>query len=334
MEYCALGRTGVRVSQLCLGCGRLGGEAGDRPSIEIIERAIDAGINFLDTHSHRQGVSEEIVGKALKRGRHRSRTVLATKLHSRVSGDGPDAVTRRHQIKAQCEASLSRLQTDWIDLYQIHEPTSDIPIDETLRALDDLVREGKVRYLGSSTLAAWQLVDSLWTCKEQGLNRIVSDQPPYHLLDRRIEQELIPMASTYGLAVLPWSPLADGFLTGKYRRGRPPPANARLAKAAKDDRIDAIFSDASYTIVETLGRLAKEKGCTISQLALAWCLQQPGITCPIIGPGTTDQLDDNLGSLRVSVSDRDGEALDEVAPPGGMIAPYYEADFGPHRFAR
>lgn len=332
MEYRTLGRAGVKVSPLCLGCGRLGGDAGDRESIEIIERAIDAGINFLDTHSHRQGVSEEIIGKALKRGRHRSRTVLATKLHFRVSGDGPDAVTRRHHIKAQCEASLSRLQTDWIDLYQIHEPTSDVPIDETLRALDDLVREGKVRYIGSSTLAAWQLIDSLWTSKERGLSRIVSDQPPYHLLDRRIERELIPMASTYGLAVLPWSPLADGFLTGKYRRGRPPPANARLARAAKDERIDAIFSDASYTVVETLDLLAREKGCTTSQLSLAWCMQQPGITSPIIGPRTTDQLDDNLGSICISISDQDRDALDAVSPPGGMIAPYYESDFGPHRY--
>ncbi len=332
MEYRALGRTGVKVSPLCLGCGRLGGEAGDRESIEIIERAIAAGVNFLDTHSHREGVSEEIVGKALKLGGHRSRVVLATKLHFRLSRCGPKAAIRRPHIKAQCEASLSRLQTDWIDLYQIHEPTSDIPIDETLRATDDLVREGKVRYLGSSTLAAWQLVDSLWTCKEQGLNRIVSDQPPYHLLDRRIERELIPMALTYGLAVLPWSPLADGFLTGKYRRGRPMPADARLATAANDERIDAIFSDASYTVAETLERLAEEKGCTASQLALAWCMQQPGITSPIIGPRTTDQLDDNLGALRVAVSDRDRDTLDKAAPPGGKIAPYYESDFGPHHF--
>ena len=334
MKYRALGRTGVKVSPLCLGCGRLGGEAGERASIEIIERAIDAGINFLDTHSHRQGVSEEIVGQALKCGGHRNRTVLATKLHFRVSSDRPNTAIRRHHIKAQCEASLNRLQTDWIDLYQIHEPTSDIPIDETLRALDDLIREGKVRYIGSSTLAAWQLIDSLWTSREKSLNQIVSDQPPYHLLDRRIERELIPMALTYGLAVLPWSPLADGFLTGKYGRGRPPPANARLATTARDERIEAVFSDASHTVVETLSLLAREKGCTASQLALAWCMQQPGITCPIIGPRTIDQLDDNLGSLHVSISDRDLKMLDEVAPPGGMIAPYYEADFGPHRFGR
>lgn len=330
MEYRTLGRTGVKVSQLCLGCGRLGGEAGERESIEIIQRAIDAGINFLDTHPHRQGATEEVVGKALQGPGRRNLTVLAGKLHFRVSGGGLNPAGLRKSIKAQCEASLRRLRTDWIDLYQIHEPASEIPIDETLRALDDLVREGKVRYLGSSTLAAWQLVDSVWTSKAQGLNRIVSDQPPYHLLDRRIERELIPMAMTYGLAVLPWSPLADGFLTGKYLRGRPPPADARLATAARDERIQAIFSDASYKVVEALGRLGREKGCTASQVALAWCTQQPGVTSPIIGPRTKDQLDDNLGSLRVSISAQDREALDEVAPPGGMIAPYYESDFGPY----
>ena len=332
MNYRTLGRTGVKVSQLCLGCGRLGGEAGERESIEIIERAIDAGINFLDTHPHRQGATEEVVGRALQPAGRRNRTVLAGKLHFRVSGGGLNSPSLRKHIKRQCEESLKRLRTDWIDLYQIHDPTSDIAIDETLRAMDDLVREGKVRYLGSTTLAAWQLVDSLWTSKEQGLNRIVSDQPPYHLLDRRIERELIPMALTYGLAVLPWSPLADGFLTGKYLRGRPPPAGARLATAAKDERIEAVFSDASYTGVETLGQLGREKGCSASQMALAWCTQQPGVTSPIIGPRTKEQLDDNLGSLRVSISAEDRLALDEVAPPGGMIAPYYESDFGPYKF--
>ena len=220
IEYRSLGRTGVQVSALCLGCMNFGGRTSEADSIEIINQAIDAGINFVDTANvygydstnfpAGEGKSEEIVGKALKQNGQRQRIVLATKAHFAMSDD-PNAQgnSRRHIIE-QCEASLRRLQTDTIDLYQLHHPSNDVPVDETLRALDDLIRAGKVRYIGSSAFAAWQIVESLWVSKEYGLNRFVCEQPPYHLLDRRIERELVPMAQTYGIALIPFSPLAGG----------------------------------------------------------------------------------------------------------------------------
>jgi aryl-alcohol dehydrogenase-like predicted oxidoreductase len=256
--------------------------------------------------------------------------VLATKVHGAMDDTDPNmrGNSRRHIIQ-QCEASLKRLQTDWIDLYQIHRPHSEMPIDETLRALDDLIRAGKVRYIGTSTFAAWQVVESLWISKELGLNRFVCEQPPYNLLDRRIERELVPMAQTYGIGLIPWSPLAGGFLTGKYRRGEVPAEGRWKDFMGPGGRK---INDQAFTIVETLSDLAKAKSCSVSQLALAWCAQQPGITSPIIGPNTVAQLEDNLGAAGVTVTDEDRKRLDEVAPPGRMTVKYYEADFGPHHF--
>ena len=236
--------------------------------------------------------------------------------------------SRRHIIE-QCEASLQRLQTDYIDLYQIHRPCSDIPIDETLRALDDLIRSGKVRYIGSSTFAAWQVVESLWASKELGLNRFICEQPPYHLLDRSIELELVPMAQTYGTALIPWSPMAGGFLTGKYRRGEARPVDARYQDESQNTDL---FSDAAFNVLDVVLAIAAEKGCTPSQLSLAWCAEQPGITSPIVGVRTMEQMEDNLGAIDVEVTDEDRERIDEVAPPGGVITRYYRADFGPHLF--
>jgi len=330
-DYRNLGRTGVKVSPLCLGCMNFGGKTDEAQSAQIIDRALDAGINFLDTANvYHRGDSEEAVGKALEQNRRRDHVILATKVHGPMAKDEPNAGgNHRRHILRQCEASLRRLQTDWIDLYQIHRPQSDIPLDETLRALDDLIRSGKVRYIGSSTFAAWQLVESLWIARELGLNRFVTEQPPYHLLDRRIERELIPMAQTYGFALIPWSPLAGGFLTGKYRRGEQPPSDARLQR--KNERTEALLSDAGFDVLEKAEQFASEKGCTVSQLALAWCMGQPGITSPIIGPRTLEQLDDNLGAMDVALSDEDRQHLDEVAPPGTAVANYYTADFGPHQ---
>lgn len=333
MEYRNLGRTGVKVSKLCLGCFNFGRRTGEEESIEIISRAMELGVNFIDTaNSYGRGSSEVLVGKALKQSGQRNRIVLATKVHAPMSDDDPNAWGnhRRHVIE-QCEGSLRRLQTDWIDLYQIHRPQSDVPIDETLRALDDLVRAGKVRYIGTSTFAAWQIVESLWASKELGLNRFVSDQPPYNLLDRRIERELVPMAQTYGLAILPWSPLALGLLAGKYRRGQERPATGRILDSLAG-RLDVTFSDAVFNVVERLVDLAREKGCTPSQLGLAWCAEQPGITSPVIGPRTMEHLEDNLAAVAVTVTSEDQAALDEVSPPGRVVSPYYEADFGPHPF--
>ena len=332
MEYRSLGRTGVKVSPLCLGCMMFGGKTDEGPSMDIIDRALDGGINFLDTANvYSRGRSEEVTGAALKRNGKRSRVVLATKVHGQMADDDPNMQgnQRRHIIE-QCEASLRRLQTDYIDLYQIHRPSSDVPIDETLRALDDLVHAGKIRYFGSSTFAAWQLMESLWVSKELHLNRFISEQPPYHLLDRRIERELVPMAQTYGFAILPWSPLAGGFLTGKYTRGQARQEGSRLGESSEWS--DKHFTDRSFEVLDVVQEIANEKGVSISQFALAWCAQQPGITSPIIGPRTMEQLEDNLAAANVQVSDEDRSRIDAVIPPGTEVISYYNADFAASKF--
>jgi aryl-alcohol dehydrogenase-like predicted oxidoreductase len=311
-----------------------GGKTGPEDSYAIIDRAIDAGINFLDTANvYSRGCSEEITGEALKRNGKRQRVVLATKVHGTMADDDPnmEGNSRRHIIE-QCEASLRRLQTDYIDLYQIHRPQSDIPIDETLRALDDLIHAGKVRYIGTSTYGAWQLVESFWASKELGLNRFVCEQPPYNLLDRRIERELLPMVRTYGMGLIPWSPLAGGLLTGKYNRNSPPPPDTRFADAQNNPLLQRRWTQQAFDVIDGLQPIAQSKGCTLSQLALAWCAQQPGVTSPIIGPRTMEQLEDNLKALEVKITDEDRAAVNKVIPPGGMAAPYYEADFGPHQY--
>ena len=331
MEYRSLGRTGVKVSSLCLGCMMFGGRTQPADSYDIIDAAIDAGINFLDTANvYSRGESEKVTGEALKRNGKRSGIVLATKVHGTMYDNDPNAMgnTRRH-ITEQCDASLKRLQMDYIDLYQIHRPQSDVPIDETLRAMDDLVRAGKVRYIGTSTFAAWQAVESLWVSEKLGLNRFVCEQPPYHILDRRVERGLIPMAQTFGYGVIPWSPLAGGLLTGKYRRGESI-SGGRYSDAEKG--AGKRFTDSVYDVTEAIEPIADQKGCTISQFALAWVMGQPGITSPIIGPRTTEQFVDNLGAVDVEITEADRKTVDELVPPGETRSAYYEADFGPHQF--
>jgi aryl-alcohol dehydrogenase-like predicted oxidoreductase len=328
-----LGRTGVKVSNLCLGCMMFGGRTSAADSYDIIDRSLDAGINFLDTANvYSIGRSEEATGEALKRNGKRNSVVLATKVHGKM-GEGPNEQgnSRRHIIE-QCEQSLRRLQTDYIDLYQIHRPDASIPIDETLRAMDDLVRSGKVRYIGTSTYGAWQLVESLWVSKELGLHRFVTEQPPYNLLDRRIERELIPMAQTYGFGLLPWSPLAGGLLTGKYHRGEPPPEDTRFGAMASNPVQQRRWSDRVFDVIDGLKPIAEDKGITLSQLSLAWCMQQPGITSPIIGPRTMEQLEDNLKAADVTITEEDRKRIDSVSRRGEMVSRFYEADFGPHPF--
>ncbi len=325
MEYRSFGRTGVKVSSLCLGCMMFGGKTPAGESYDIIDRALDAGINFIDTANvYSIGRSEEVTGEALKRNGKRQRLVLATKVHGKMGEDVNDLGNTRRHIIEQCDASLRRLQTDYIDLYQIHRPSPDVPIDETLRALDDLIRAGKVRYIGSSTFAAWQLVESLWVAKELGLNRFVCEQPPYNLLDRRIERELLPMTRTYGFATIPWSPLAGGLLTGKYTRGEEPPEGARFG-----DTTNPLYrrrlNDRIYDVIDGLKPIAEEKGVTLSQLSLAWCMRQPGVTSPIIGPRTMEQFEDNLKALDVEITDDDRKRIDRVARRGDSVAPFYEA---------
>jgi aryl-alcohol dehydrogenase-like predicted oxidoreductase len=346
MIYRSLGRTGVQVSALCLGCMNFGGRADERDSTAIIERAVDAGINFIDTanvyghdpadFSVGRGRSEQIVGKVLKQSGKRERIILATKAHFPMSADPNERGSSRRHIIAACEASLRRLDTDYVDLYQLHHPTNDVPIDETLRALDDLIRQGKIRYIGTSSFGAWQVVESLWVAKEYGLNRFVCEQPVYNLLDRRLEREFVPMAQTYGIAIIPWSPLAGGFLTGKYQQGKPAPEGSRYNAFWKNSE-EAVLTEAAFDVLKVVKQLADEKGCTPGQIALAWCAGQPGITSPIIGPRTVEHLVDNLGALDISITEDDRKWLDAVAPPGRMTVPYYGYDgfawttWGPHQ---
>ncbi|MEZ5102099.1 MAG: aldo/keto reductase [Thermoleophilia bacterium] len=340
LELRSLGRTGVQVTSLCLGSMTFGAATPEAEAIAMVDRALEAGVNFVDTANvYAEGRSEEAIGKAFAANGRRDEVILATKFWG-VVGPGPNdrGNSRRHLIQ-QCEASLRRLQTDWIDLYQIHRPSSEIPIDETLRALDDLVRSGKVRYVGTSDFAGWQVVESLWASKELGLNRIVTEQPPYNLLDRRIERELVPACRTYGVGLLPWSPLAQGFLSGKYRRGEAPPEGSRFADPAVGQAWErfrftegnpGVYSEEAFRVLDVVEAIAAEKGATASQVALAWVAAQPGVTSVILGPRTMEQLDDNLRSADVELSADDLTRLDEVAPPGRAILPYWIADFGPH----
>jgi aryl-alcohol dehydrogenase-like predicted oxidoreductase len=329
MEYRPLGRTGVQVSALCLGCMNFGWGAEEDESIAIIDRAMNAGINFLDTADvYKRGLSETIVGKGLARDGKRDRVFLATKGHNKMADDDPNAWGnhRYHLIKA-CEDSLRRLQTDHIDLYQIHRPQPGIPIDETLRALDDLIHAGKIRYIGTSTFAAWQIVESLWVSKELGLNRFICEQAPYNLLDRRIERELLPMCQTYGIAVIPWAPIAGGILTGKYNTAGPRPQGSRYeneAAFANRDNPAALAKVAEYL------EFCQQRGYQPSQAALAWCMCREGITSPIIGPRTMEQLEDNLASFDIQLTGEDHKALDAIVSPGEHISVYYQAAFGPN----
>jgi aryl-alcohol dehydrogenase-like predicted oxidoreductase len=316
MNYRTLGRTGIQVSALCLGAWQFGQRTPKEDALRMIDEALAAGINFIDTASgYGRGASEEILGKALQANGQRQRVVLATKFTFGVS---------RNQILEQCDASLRRLRTDYIDLYQFHSSHPTIPIDESLRALDDLVRAGKVRYIGTSNFAAWQEMEALWAAHELKLNRPVCSQPAYNMLDRRAERELIPMARTYGLAVIPWSPLAQGFLTGKYHRHNTP-ADGRLTAGAgvqETGNVESHHQERVFDLIDLLIELAAAKGCTVSQLALAWCLHQPGVTAPIIGPRTSEQLQDNLGACAVTITDEDRRQIDAIIPPGQMLVHY------------
>jgi len=325
MEYRALGRTGAQVSRLCLGCMNFGWGTEEQESSEIIHRALDIGLNFLDTADvYGKGASEEITGRAIK-GR-RDEVFLATKGFNRM-GEGPNdwGASRIHIMRA-VEDSLRRLQVEHIDLYQMHRPQSGVPIDETLHALDDLIRAGKIRYIGTSTYGAWQLVESFWQSEKLGLNRFVCEQPPYNLLDRRIEREMLPVAKLYGVAIIPWSPLAGGMLSGKYRRDEPNPHGSRY-ESGKFRNGEAV-PEPAWKIIEGVRALAEEKGVEMDALALAWVASRPEVTSPIIGPRTMQQFEANLAALQVQISAEDERRLDELSPPGGHAAEYYNSDFG------
>ena len=329
MDYVNLGRTGVKVSPLCLGCMNFGLRATEEESIPVIQHAIDNGVNFIDTANiyglmptdppmgEGPGRSEEIVGKALKQSSRRDWVVLATKVHATMRPDDPNGsgITRRHII-AEVEQSLRRLGTDYIDLYQLHAPMTEAAHDESFRALDDLVRSGKIRYFGTSSFPAWRIMEGLHISAQLGLNRLVSEQPQYNLLNRRIEREVVPMAQAHDVAILPWSPLAMGFLTGKYSRDDAPPEGSRFSSPLNWLHY---MGDRAHNLLDVMREMAAEKGCTVSQLAIAWVMNQPAVTSVIIGPRTVDQLDDNLGALYVKITDEERERLNKVTKPRDHI---------------
>ncbi len=324
MEYRVLGSSGVKISPLCLGTMNFGGPTPADESIRILNRALNGGINIIDTANvYNGGESERIVGRALQENGQRDRIVLATKVYNAM-GDGPNdqELSRYHIVKA-CEDSLRRLQTDRIDLYQLHRPSPFIPHEETLRALDDLVRAGKVLSIGSSTFPAWTIMEGLAISRQYGWVRYTSEQPPYNLLDRRIENELIPLAQKYNLAVLPWSPIAMGLLAGKYLPGEAPPPGSRLAEGRNymPERVNLTGREVGARMVE----LARERGVTASQLALLWCKDQPGITAPIFGPRTLAQVEDALPVLEMSLKDEDQPIFDSLVHPGNAVADFHNS---------
>jgi 1-deoxyxylulose-5-phosphate synthase len=321
MEYRLLGRTGIKVSHLCLGAMNFGSPTGEAASIEIIHTALEAGINFIDTANvYNAGQSESVVGKALQ-GR-REQVILATKVHGKMGEDPNDqGNSRRHIIKA-CEDSLRRLNTDYIDLYQIHRPVMDIPVDETLGALTDLVRAGKIRHAGCSTHPAWLVMEALATSERYGYSRYVSEQPPYNLLDRRIENELVPLALRYNLAILPWAPLAQGVLAGRYSQEGQYPPDSRAARMSGSIYAERV-TEAGIKAGQKFSQIAEHFGHTPGQLAILWCKDQPGVTAPIIGPRTLEHLKDILPVLDKSLSDEEKAACDEINPPGSVIVNFH-----------
>ncbi len=322
MDYRSLGRTGVMVSPLCLGTMNFGNPTDEATSIQILNRALEGGVNFVDTANvYNAGESERIVGKALKENGKRDAIVLATKVYNATgSGANERGLTRYHIMKA-CEDSLRRLQTDHIDLYQLHRASFTIPQDETLRALDDLVHQGKVRYIGSSTFPAWKLMEGIATSERLGLARFVSEQPPYNFLDRYIENELVPLCQAHGVAIIPWSPLAGGVLAGRYRPGEKPPADSRVARSGAffTDRV----TEKSVVAARQVAELATTRGVSVAQFALTWVKDQPGITAPIVGPRTVAHIEEFLSVLDMHLTAEDRAALDEINPPGTAVTNFH-----------
>jgi aryl-alcohol dehydrogenase-like predicted oxidoreductase len=322
MEYRPLGRTGVSVSPLCLGAMMFGawGNTDHEESVRIIHHALDAGINFIDTADvYSRGESEEIVRKALA-GR-RDKVVLATKFHGTMSDDPNDRGNSRRWIMQEVEASLRRLGTDWIDLYQVHRPEPGTDIDETLGALTDLVRAGKIRYLGSSTFPPSAIVEAQWVAERRGRERFVCEQPPYSLLVRGIEAEVLPVCERYGMAVIPWSPLGGGWLTGRYRAGQDAPQSTRAERLPLRYDLSLPENQVKLEAAEQLAQLAERAGISLIHLALAFVMRHPAVTAPIIGPRTMEQLESQLGAAEVVLSDDVLDEIDAIVPPGRNVNP-------------
>ncbi len=324
MEYRVLGRTGVKVSSLGLGTANFADPTPEDEAIGIINQAIDAGINLIDTsNSYANGESERIIGRALTQEGRRHKVILATKVFYKVgSGPNDEGLSRLHLIRA-CEDSLRRLQTDYIDLYQLHRPSPAIPLDETLGALTDLVRQGKVRYIGSSVHPAWKIMEAIMVSELKGYARFVCEQPPYNLLDRRIENEIVPMCQAHGLGLITWSPMAMGILAGRYSSATDLPADSRgaLRRGIYAQRITQLGIEMGNKLIN----LAKDRGMSPAQLATLWVKDQPGITAPLIGPRTLKQLEHLLPVLDMTLSDDLIEACDRLVPPGSAVVSFYNS---------
>ena len=323
MEHRPLGRTGVSVSKLCLGAMMFGdwGNKDHEESIRIIHAALDGGINFIDTADvYSRGESEVIVGKALAGGR-RDDVVLATKVHGSMGDDPNQRGNSRRWIIREVESSLRRLGTDWIDLYQIHRPEPDTDIEETLGALTDLVHHGKVRYIGSSTFPASAIVEAQWAAREHGLERFVTEQPPYSMLVRGVEADVLPTAQRYGMGVIPWSPLASGWLSGRYRKDAELPTSLRAERLPSRYDMSLPMNQRKLDAADQLARIAEDAGLTLIQLALAFVVNHPAITAAIIGPRTMEHLESQLSAAAVALDPSVLDRIDEVVPPGTNVNP-------------
>jgi aryl-alcohol dehydrogenase-like predicted oxidoreductase len=316
MKYRTLGRTGIKVSPYCLGTMMFGamGNSDHDDSIRIIHRALDAGINFIDTadvYSH--GESEEIVGKALK-GR-RDHVVLASKMHYPMGPDPNHRGNSRRWIITAVENSLRRLQTDHLDLYQVHRPDPTVDVEETLSALSDLIHSGKVRAIGASSFPASEIVEAQWVAERRGIERFRTEQPPYSIINRSIEREVLPICQRYGMGTLVWSPLGQGLLTGRHRK-------AQKTDTHRSGGMPQHFSDErKLDVVEQLIPLAEEAGLPMTHLAMAFAIAHPGVTSAIIGPRTMEQLDDLLAGVDVTLDDEVLDRIDQIAPPGTDAGP-------------
>jgi aryl-alcohol dehydrogenase-like predicted oxidoreductase len=321
MNYRRLGRSGLKISKLVLGTMNLGGPT-DRPtSFRMIDAAIDAGINVLDCADvYAEGESEKVIGEALSRNKARAAVFLTSKVFL-PTGDGPnDAGNTRHHIFTSCERSLRRLQTDTIDIYFLHRTDFDVPQEETLAALDMLVQQGKIRYAGCSTHPPWRTVEAHWIADRHRYPKFICEQPPYNLLDRRAELEIIPMCRAYDMGLMAWSPLAQGVLAGRYEKANVLPEGSRGAfKSIYAERV----TREGIEVGRRLKQLAERKNCSLPQLAAAWVLAQPGVTATIIGPRTPEHLDDLLGAADLALDPSDLDFCNTLVPPGGFVSDHF-----------
>jgi aryl-alcohol dehydrogenase-like predicted oxidoreductase len=323
MEHRPLGRTGVSVSKFCLGAMMFGGwgNKDHDESIRIIHRALDAGINFIDTADvYAQGESEQILGKALAGGR-RDGVILATKVHGAMGEDPNQQGNSRRWIIREVEDSLRRLDTDWIDLYQVHRYDPGTDLEETLGALSDLVHQGKVRYLGSSTFPASAIVEAQWAARDRGLQRFVTEQPPYSILVRAIEADVLPTCARYGMGVMSYSPLTGGWLSGRWRKDTGQQSSSRAGRLPERFDLSLPANQRKLDAVEQLAQLAEEAGITLIQLAIAFVLSHPAITAALIGPRTMEQLESQLAAADVVLDEAVLDRIDEIVPPGTTINP-------------